>query len=120
MTDQSIVRRAVTGIFRTVKTRLERKWSPPTSIATTPDEFVVSLRLGNVRPKDLAIAVNRGRLTVSGSIPTAGTVSEAKAGHFRREYLLPRDADPARLRTALRDDTLEVRIPRREANTPLA
>lgn len=104
------------GSFEEDRTGPEPAWRPELDIYESSADYLLVFDLPGVRREDLDVTVSGRTLTVAGvrrlALP-AGTVAhlvEGPRGAFERRVRLPATADPARLRTELRDGQLSVLI----------
>jgi HSP20 family protein len=87
--------------------------------------FVVRAEIAGVKPEDVELTVERGRLTIAGERPgeaPAGDGSyhrrERSHGKFSRTIQLPDDLDPTAATAEYRNGLLTVRLPKRAEAKP--
>ncbi len=99
---------------------------PPVNLFTTADGLVVRAEVPGIRPNDLQLTVEPGRLTVAGerAPQTAAQGSyhrrERQCGSFSRVIQLPQDLDTANIEAEIRNGVLTVRIPKAAVAKPRA
>lgn len=101
-------------------------FSPMGEFEQTDEAYIYRFDLPGVTRDDVKVSVENGRLTVEGK--RESRIDEARKGwarreifygHFRRDIILPPDADTDRAKTKLENGVLTVEVPRRKnAATP--
>ena len=97
---------------------------PLINVFTDRDGLVVRAEVPGIKPDQLHVQVEPGRLTISGERSAgAGTETsfhrrERRYGNFSRTIQLPRDLDPEQARAECRNGLLTVRIPKQAAAKP--
>jgi HSP20 family protein len=97
---------------------------PSINVFTDRDGLVVQAEVPGVKPEQLNVQVDPGRLTISGerSLGEEKDVSyhrrERRSGKFSRVIQLPRDLDPDQARAEYRNGLLTVRIAKQAAARP--
>jgi HSP20 family protein len=96
---------------------------PPVNVFTDGEMFVVQAEVPGIKPDQLHVQVENGRLTISGErVPATADASfhrrERRYGRFSRTIQLPRDLDTEQVRAELRNGLLTIRIPRHAAAKP--
>jgi len=97
---------------------------PPVNVFSDGDGLVVQAEVPGIKPDQIHVQIDPGRLTISGE-RTAGGVKEAsyhrrerRHGRFSRTIQLPRDLDPEQARAEVRNGLLTVHIPKHAAAKP--
>lgn len=95
-------------------------WQPPTDVYETGDCVYVRANVAGVEPEQLAVVIDRRRLTIQGSREDRSREQnvqfrqlEIEYGPFRRTIVLPRGLDPAAARSTCKNGLLELVIPKR-------
>lgn len=91
---------------------------PPINVFTDKDGWVVQAEVPGVKPDQLQVQVERGRLTMSGERTPGPDPNkdasyhrrERRYGKFSRTIQLPRDLDPEQVRAELRNGLLTIRV----------
>ena len=97
---------------------------PLVNVFTDADNLVVQAEVPGVKPDELHVQVDPGRLTIGGERTLGGgdKVSfhrrERRPGTFSRTIQLPRDVDPEQAKADYRNGILTVRIPKHAAAKP--
>jgi len=96
---------------------------PSINVFTDQDGLVVQAEVPGIKPDQVHVQVENGRLTISGE-RTAGHPDasfhrrERRYGSFSRTVQLPRDLDPEKVHAELRNGLLTIRIPKHAAAKP--
>lgn len=100
-------------------------WSPVLDVYESVDRFVVTIELPGLRPDQVDISVEDGRLTISGERKFYEAVNqdsfhrvERRFGGFSRTLSLPTTADPDRIEAAFENGLLTITVPKREEAKP--
>jgi HSP20 family protein len=100
-------------------------WVPAVDIREEDDRFVLTADLPGVEPKDIAITMDDGVLTLRGERKHAAEQdgnglrrSERAGGAFYRRFSLPDSADAERITARSENGVLEVSIPKQEKVQP--
>jgi HSP20 family protein len=97
---------------------------PLINVFNDADGLVVQAEVPGVKPEQLHVQVEAGRLTISGerAWSTEKDLSyhrrERRSGRFSRTIQLPAEADNENVRAELRNGLLTVRIPKQAAAKP--
>ena len=96
---------------------------PLINVFTDAEGVVVRAEVPGIKPDQIQVQVEPGRLTISGQRTPARTDAschrrERRYGTFSRTIELPRDLDPAQAQAEFRNGLLTVRIPRHAAAKP--
>jgi HSP20 family protein len=99
---------------------------PPINVFTDQEGWVVQAEVPGVKPGELQVQVENGRLAISGertpaTEPNKGVSyhrRERRYGKFSRTIQLPRDLDPEKVRAELRNGLLTIRIPKLASAKP--
>ncbi len=99
--------------------------SLPLDVSMTSDELVVEAQLPGVKPDDVEITVENGRLTIHGASATERSeadgdflVHEIRRGSFNRSISLPTGLESDRATATFADAVLTLRIPKAEEVKP--
>lgn len=119
----SLVGRTVGNVFRGGNPL--QKFSPHLDVIETPHEFVVSVDLPGVKPEEVQVEVEDGKLTVSGNRETVAEENtkhvhrvERSKGSFHRVVSLPRDIDADRIDARYENGVLHVTLPKSAEKKP--
>jgi HSP20 family protein len=103
-------------------TTVERAWRPATAVSETESAYVVELEVPGVKPEDVSIEVEDGRLAVTGEFKEreSGTLRSRtrRTGRFEYRTRLPRGVDADGVTAGLADGVLTVTIAKPETATP--
>jgi len=96
---------------------------PFVNVFTDQDGLVVQAEVPGIKPEQLQVQVENGRLTISGertpAHPEASYHRRERAyGRFSRTIQLPRDLDTQQVAAELRNGLLTIRIPKQAAAKP--
>ena len=96
---------------------------PLINVFTDADGVLVRAEVPGIKPDQVQVQVEPGRLTISGQRTPARTDAsfhrrERRYGTFSRTVQLPRDLDPEQARAEFRNGLLTVWIPRHAAAKP--
>jgi len=97
---------------------------PLLNVFTHPDALVVRAEVPGIKPEQIRLQVEPGRLTVAGERAGGGQANlsyhrrERGSGTFSRTIQLPRDLDTEHATADCRNGLLTVRIPRQAAAKP--
>ncbi len=119
----SLVGRTVGNVFRGGNP--QHKFSPNLDVVETANEFVVSVDLPGVKPEDVKVEVEDGKLTVTGNRETVVQENakhvhrvERSKGSFHRVVSLPRDIDADRIDARYENGVLHVTLPKSAEKQP--
>lgn len=93
-------------------------WVPAVDIYETPDRYVISAELPGLSREDFHVAVQDGKVVLTGQRPprpaTAEQFHRVERGHgqFSRTFALPQPIDEKHIEADLRDGILSVTIPK--------
>lgn len=97
-------------------------WAPAVDVREEPTQFVVRADLPGIEPKDIAVTMERGALTITGRRESEKKEekdgylrTERQCGEFFRRLVLPDTADAERIDAKTEKGVLEIHIPKREA-----
>lgn len=100
-------------------------WSPAVDIYESGDDIVVKAEIAGIDKDEVAVEVKDGILTLRGERKFEKEEKEENYhriersyGTFVRSFALPSSVDPEKVRAALKDGVLEVRIGKREQAKP--
>lgn len=98
--------------------------APAIDVFENEDGIVLRADLPGVSKESLDVRVEGETLTIAGRVSlgeakTLGSVyAEVRVADYRRELVLSRDLDSARIDAAIKDGVLQVRVPKLEAARP--
>jgi HSP20 family protein len=107
-----------TGSFEEPDSGLELDWRPDMDVFELPQEFLLSLSLPGVRPKDVDVTVVGRTMSISGvrhaTVPDGAVphLIESPRGRFQRRVRLPAEARLSGIRTQMAAGQLLVRVPK--------
>jgi HSP20 family protein len=96
-------------------------WTPPVTVAETPDELVFTAELPGLTEEQVAIELENDVLTISGEKSEERTEGdeernyhlwERSYGSFRRSFSLPRAVDANQATARFDKGVLEIRLPK--------
>ena len=100
-------------------------WSPQVDIVEDDKEYLIKADLPEMKKDDVKVIVEDGILSVSGERKTEKEVNgkkfhriERSFGSFRRGFLVPEDADAAKVNAEFRDGVLKVHLPKSPTAKP--
>ncbi|MGE5663601.1 MAG: Hsp20/alpha crystallin family protein [Deltaproteobacteria bacterium] len=99
-------------------------WSPAVDVYESGDDIVVKAEVPGVGRDDIGVEVKDGMLTLKGERKFEKEQKEnyhrieRSYGTFVRSFGLPASVDPEKVRAALKDGVLEVRIGKKEQAKP--
>lgn len=100
-------------------------WSPAVDIYESGDDIVVKAEIPGIARDDVAVEVKDGVLTLRGERRFEKEAKEENYhriersyGTFVRSFGLPTSVDPEKVRAALKEGVLEVRIGKKEQAKP--
>lgn len=112
-------------LFETELPLEARTWVPRIDVFTADGSLVVRAEVPGVRPEDIDVTVEDGKLVISGSREFEREVDESGwhrkeifEGEFQRTLFLPESADLERIEAKTKDGILEVTIPMRAEALP--
>lgn len=94
---------------------------PPTEIKESRDNYQISLEIPGLDKGDIKIWSEAGKLTVTAEkkLDTEGRLyGERVAGQFMRQFLLPQDAEMAKVEADYVDGVIRITIPKAESAKP--
>ena len=116
------------GLFNGAMEEVEQRaetWLPPAEGRLEDGTYVIQLALPGVDPKDVAVSVLAGVLTVKGErkrvedrAKTEYFVREVAYGMFQRSFRFPEGVDAAHVEARSVNGMLEVKVPMSGAATP--
>jgi HSP20 family protein len=106
---------------------LTMTWSPATDVFLAGDQVYIVVELPGILRRDLKIAVSPVLVEVSGLRRTPGFFGQGTSfyeleishGVFRKRIALPCRTEPRRLKVALKDGMLTMRLPRAKTQPAL-
>ena len=110
--------------FRDVRSTngLAGAWPAPLDVAHEGDSVVVKASIPGVKPDDVEVTIEDGRMTIAGE--TAGenedrqggyVIRERRAGKFYREIRLPETVDADQAESSYENGVLTVTLPKQES-----
>lgn len=118
----SLLGRTVGSVLRNSS---REKFQPHLDIVETTNDYVVSVDLPGVKPEDVKVEMEDGRLTISGKRETV-TEEDAKnvhriertRGSFHRVISLPREVDVEKIDAKYEQGVLHVTLPKSAEKQP--
>jgi HSP20 family protein len=102
-------------------------WSPLVDITEDDHEYLFKADLPEVKKEDLKVIVENGVLSISGERKTEKEEKKKKYhrlerffGTFERTFMVPEDADAAKILAEFKDGVLKVHLPKSPAAKPRA
>ncbi len=87
----------------------------------TPKERILILKLGDIKDNELKIDIKDGAVTVSGTITKKvenrtqhGTSTSVSTSSFKKQFLVPRDADSTRPEIENKEGEVLIRFPKKK------
>jgi len=100
-------------------------WTPRADVHESDEAYVIFLNIPGVKKDDVQIAVQDGRLTITGDTPVQGVKedmhvvrTERLTGSFYRSFALPQKIDDNSIEAEYRDGVLKVFVPKAEESKP--
>ena len=100
-------------------------WAPAVDIKEEDDRFLVLADIPGVDPDDIEVSMENGILSIKGERKSEHTEEkegykriERSYGSFHRRFTLPESANPEGISAKSKHGSLEVVIPKREAEQP--
>jgi HSP20 family protein len=100
---------------------IAKEWVPAADILEEPGQFVLSVDLPGVDPKDVEVTTEKGVLSIRGErkpeerTEEKGYTSMERAhGKFQRRFTLPETADVEQIHAQNRYGVLSITIPKKE------
>ena len=96
----------------------EYEWVPPSDIAETDTEYLLTMELPGIDMDKLDISFSEGNLTVRGEKTKGGSVgescycSERYSGSFQRSFMMPGPVDSEKIEASYKDGILRVSLAR--------
>ena len=96
----------------------EYEWVPPSDIAETDTEYLLTMELPGIDMDKLDISFSEGNLTVRGektkgvSMGESCYCSERYSGSFQRSFMMPGPVDSEKIEASYKDGILRVRLAR--------
>jgi len=106
------------------RTEAGKFYSPPTDIHETSDSVVVTMEVPGVGKPDVDIRLDKGVLTVTGTIDSKNyeslkpIYSEYNVGNFVRSFTVSTKIDSDAISAAIADGVLTVRLPKAKQALP--
>ncbi|MFK7915603.1 MAG: Hsp20/alpha crystallin family protein [Pseudomonadales bacterium] len=95
------------------------QWAPTADISESKKEYLIKAELPGVEKKDIAVDLDRDRLTIRGersdtqeSKDETYHRKESFYGTFSRTFALPSDVDASKLRAESKNGVLQVHLPK--------
>jgi HSP20 family protein len=109
--------RLMQSLFPSEEAMREAVWRPAVDVYRTPKGWLLKFDLAGVRPEDVSLKVERGRVTIRGVRRDWAAEEgcryyrmEITYNHFERTVELPCDVEPASLATEYRHGMLLVHL----------
>ncbi len=94
-------------------------WQPAADISETKKEYLIKAELPEVERKDVHVAIDNGRITISGERSMDKEEEDATQlriesfyGTFARSFTLPDDVDESKITAESKDGILKVHLPK--------
>lgn len=101
------------------------KFTPHLDVVETPTEYLISVDLPGVKPEDVKVEMEDGKLTISGKRETVVEENtkhvhriERTKGSFHRMVTLPREIDSDRIDAKYEQGVLHVTLPKSAERQP--
>lgn len=101
--------------------RHELYWKPPTDVYETDSNFVVTLELAQIDPKEVTITLQENILYIRGvrkAIPSSEKrryhKMEINYGPFERRIVIPEEIDMNKLDATYNNGFLEIQLPKKQ------
>ncbi len=101
------------------------EWTPAVDIQETPEAYVVSAELPDVKKEDVKLSVQNGVLMMTGERRQEKEDKgkkwhrvERSYGRFQRSFTLPESVDDQKIHASYKDGMLHLMIPKAPATTP--
>lgn len=95
-------------------------WFPSVDIQEEAGQYVINADLPGVDPKDIEVTMEKGVLTLRGRRDVQGVAEnpdfkrrERPTGSFRRDFVMPGDADAEGISALAKNGVVQVLIPKR-------
>jgi HSP20 family protein len=102
-----------------------QSWVPAVDVSETADHFLIRAELAGMSADQIEIRLDDGRLEIGGFRETGSEPRQERAwlrerpsGSFSRRFVLPQQADTARIVASYRNGVLEVTVPKSAAAKP--
>ena len=102
-------------------------WSPQVDIVEDEKEYLIKADLPEMKKDEINVSVENGVLSVSGERKTEKEEKNKKFhriersyGRFERTFMVPEDADGAKVKAEFKDGVLQVHLPKNPVAKPKA
>ena len=102
-------------------------WSPQVDIAEDEKEYLIKADLPEMKKDEINVSVENGMLSVSGERKSEKEEKNKKFhriersyGRFERTFMVPEDADGAKVKAEFKDGVLQVHLPKNPVAKPKA
>ena len=102
-------------------------WSPQVDIVEDEKEYLIKADLPEMKKDEINVSVENGMLSVSGERKTEKEEKNKKFhriersyGRFERTFMVPEDADGAKVKAEFKDGVLQVHLPKNPVAKPKA
>jgi HSP20 family protein len=113
------------SLSRLLSEPTSRPWSPPVDIYETENELVLKADVPEIDPKNVAIQMENGTLTVNGERRFEEQRNgrgfhriERGYGSFVRAFSLPDTVDPEKVKADYKNGVLTITLPKKEVAKP--
>jgi HSP20 family protein len=103
----------------------EHSWTPALDIYDTKKEVIVTVDVPGVDPKDVAVSIMEGSLTIKGERKKEADLkdeelyrAEREFGAFQRMVQLPAEVSPDKAKASYANGVLKIVIPKAQKNAP--
>jgi len=102
-------------------------WSPQVDIVEDEKEYLIKADLPEMKKDEIKVSVENGMLSVSGERKTEKEEknkkfhrTERSYGRFERTFMVPEDADGAKVKAEFKEGVLRVHLPKNPVAKPKA
>jgi HSP20 family protein len=95
------------------------QWTPPVDIHETPEAYVITAEIADVKKEDVKVSLNEGVLSFTGERRQEKEEKNKKVhrversyGRFSRSFTLPGSVDPAKVAATFKDGILSIQVPK--------
>ncbi len=103
----------------------EHSWTPALDVYDTKKEVIVTVDVPGVDPKDVAVSIMEGSLTIKGERKKEADLkdeelyrAEREFGAFQRMVQLPAEVSPDKAKASYTNGVLKIVIPKAQKSAP--
>ena len=103
----------------------EHSWTPALDVYDTKKEVIVTVDVPGVDPKDVAVSIMEGSLTIKGERKKEADLkdeelyrAEREFGAFQRMVQLPAEVSPDKAKASYANGVLKIVIPKAQKSAP--